>query len=112
MSQKDSNSRLDDKKRKSFKKSEIKTKRVDLPLLRRTLKQPASIPEGFFPDPFELFLEEEENELRDFLDRCLNPRNLNLTSDEVIDDAVSDVIFIIGAFIFLHYRSTYGNIIF
>ncbi|XP_023161222.2 uncharacterized protein LOC111592963 isoform X2 [Drosophila hydei] len=83
MSQKDSNSRLDDKKRKSFKKSEIKTKRVDLPLLRRTLKQPASIPEGFFPDPFELFLEEEENELRDFLDRCLNPRNLNLTSDEI-----------------------------
>ncbi|KAM8710810.1 hypothetical protein ACLKA7_017443 [Drosophila subpalustris] len=46
-------------------------------------KEPQKLPEGKFPDPYKNFLEQEQQELNEFLDQYLSPQNLQLLPDEI-----------------------------
>ncbi|XP_032598946.1 uncharacterized protein LOC6558382 isoform X2 [Drosophila grimshawi] len=66
---------IDQKKRKSDKSS--KSKNVKKP------KEPQNLPDGMFPDPYDAFLEQEQQEFDEFLDKFMNPLNLKLGPHEV-----------------------------
>ncbi|XP_062128698.1 uncharacterized protein LOC133840721 isoform X1 [Drosophila sulfurigaster albostrigata] len=46
-------------------------------------KEPQTLPEGKFPDPYKMFLEQEQQEFEEFLEQYLSPVHLNLKPDEI-----------------------------
>ncbi|KAH8395233.1 hypothetical protein KR222_003178, partial [Zaprionus bogoriensis] len=49
----------------------------------KSLKEPQRLPEGKLPDPYRMFIEQEQREFKEFLDNYLSPEQLKLAPDEV-----------------------------